>query len=74
VLSPESDSFYKQNMYANFGDLGVAIKQLVDEYQDKSKGNTNIQTIGILYFLFLFPLPSPRNVLILVSSEFLSNN
>ena len=47
MLSPESDSFYKQNMYANFGDLGVAVKQLVDEYQDKSKGNTNIQTIGI---------------------------
>eukprot|EP00026_Physarum_polycephalum_P006009 Phypoly_transcript_06049.p1 GENE.Phypoly_transcript_06049~~Phypoly_transcript_06049.p1 ORF type:complete len:564 (+),score=108.74 Phypoly_transcript_06049:40-1692(+) len=45
VLSPESDSFYKQNMYANFGDLGVSVKQLVDEYQDKSKNNTNVQTI-----------------------------
>jgi len=45
VLSPESDPFYKSNMFSNFGDLGVAIKQLVDEYQDKSKLNTNIQTI-----------------------------
>lgn len=45
VLSPESDAFYKSNMYANFGDLGVAVKQMVDEYQDKSKLNTNIQTI-----------------------------
>lgn len=45
VLSPESDPFFKQNMYANFGDLGVAVKTLVDEYQDKSKLTTNIQTI-----------------------------
>lgn len=55
MLSPESDQFYKSNMYANFGDLGVSIKQMVDEYQDKSKLNTNIQTIGtpshFLHFL-----------------------
>lgn len=54
VLSPESDQFYKQNMYANFGDLGVSIKQLVDEYQEKSQMNTSIQTIGTVPFLFLF--------------------
>lgn len=47
VLSPESDAFYKANMYNNFGDLGVNVKALVDEYQDKSKSNTNIQTIGM---------------------------
>ena len=23
------DSFFKENMYANFGDLGIAIKQLL---------------------------------------------
>lgn len=45
VLSPESDAFYKTNMYSNFGDLGTNIKTLVDEYQDKSKGNTNIQSL-----------------------------
>lgn len=51
MLSPESDAFFKSNMYNNFGDLGVNIKNMVDEYQDKSKLNTNIQTIGVLLML-----------------------
>jgi len=45
VLSPEHDLFFKQNSNLNFGDLGVKIKELVDEYQDKSKRNENIQSI-----------------------------
>jgi len=45
VLSTEHDSFFKQNCNLNFGDLGVKIKELVDEYQDKSKRNENIQSI-----------------------------
>lgn len=46
VLSTEHDSFFKQNFSLNFGDLGVKIKELVDEYQDKSKKNESIQSIG----------------------------
>jgi len=46
VLSPEQDSFYKANMYSNFGDLGANIRALVDEYQAKTKNNQNIQTIA----------------------------
>lgn len=34
-------------MNSNFGDLGVSVKTLVDEYQEKSKMNTSIQSIGI---------------------------
>lgn len=45
ILSPEHDPFFKQNSNLNFGDLGVKIKELVDEYQDKSKRNENIQSI-----------------------------
>jgi vacuolar protein sorting-associated protein 45 len=45
VLSTEHDTFFKQNSNLNFGDLGVKIKELVDEYQDKSKRNENIQSI-----------------------------
>lgn len=37
VLSAEQDSFYKENMFNNFGDLGTSIKNLVDQYQSKSK-------------------------------------
>ncbi|XP_062101731.1 vacuolar protein sorting-associated protein 45 homolog [Humulus lupulus] len=45
VLSSEQDSFFKSNMYENFGDIGMNIKRLVDEFQQVSKSNQNIQTI-----------------------------
>lgn len=51
VLSSEQDSFFKANMYENFGDIGMNIKRLVDEFQQVAKSNQNIQTVG-LYFLF----------------------
>lgn len=46
VLSSEQDPWFKQTMYLNFGDLGVKIKELVDEFQDKTKSNQSIQSIG----------------------------
>lgn len=46
VLSSEQDSFFKANMYENFGDIGMNIKRLVDEFQQVAKSNQNIQTIG----------------------------
>eukprot|EP01087_Luapelamoeba_hula_P003470 TRINITY_DN13278_c0_g1_i1.p1 TRINITY_DN13278_c0_g1~~TRINITY_DN13278_c0_g1_i1.p1 ORF type:complete len:564 (+),score=111.57 TRINITY_DN13278_c0_g1_i1:78-1769(+) len=46
VLSGDQDPFYKANMFKNFGDLGVAIKMLVDEFQVKTKSNQNIQSIA----------------------------
>ncbi|KAL0556198.1 hypothetical protein IC582_004708 [Cucumis melo] len=45
VLSSEQDSFYKANMYENFGDIGMNIKKLVDDFQQIAKSNQNIQTI-----------------------------
>lgn len=45
ILQPESDEFYKNNMYANFGDVGLAIKKFVELYQAKSKNNTKVETI-----------------------------
>jgi len=46
VLSTEQDPFYKSNIYSNFGELGVNIKNLVDEFQTKTKSNQNIQSIA----------------------------
>ncbi|KAK4598752.1 hypothetical protein RGQ29_015987 [Quercus rubra] len=46
VLSSEEDAFFKANMYENFGDIGMNIKRLVDEFQQISKSNQSIQTIG----------------------------
>ncbi|XP_057449525.1 vacuolar protein sorting-associated protein 45 homolog [Lotus japonicus] len=45
VLSSEQDSFFKANMYENFGDIGMNIKRLVDEFQLVAKSNQNIQTV-----------------------------
>lgn len=46
VLSSEQDAFFKVNMYENFGDIGMSIKKLVDDFQQVAKSNQNIQTIG----------------------------
>lgn len=45
VLSSDQDSFYKSNMYCNFGDLGGSIKDFVSQFQAKTKNNENIQSI-----------------------------
>ncbi|KAL4593733.1 hypothetical protein ACB092_M016200 [Castanea dentata] len=45
VLSSEQDAFFKANMYENFGDIGMNIKRLVDEFQQISKSNQSIETI-----------------------------
>lgn len=46
VLSSEQDAFFKANMYENFGDIGMNIKRMVDDFQQVAKSNQNIQTIG----------------------------
>jgi len=56
ILSCEQDPFFKQTMYANFGELGAKIKDLVDEFQAKSKGHQNIESIeDIKKFINEFP-------------------
>lgn len=40
------DDFFKANIYENFGDLGMNIKRMVDDFQQIAKSNQNIQTIG----------------------------
>ncbi|KAH0938643.1 hypothetical protein HID58_006104 [Brassica napus] len=46
VLSSEQDAFFKSNMYENFGDIGMNIKRMVDDFQQVAKSNQNIQTVG----------------------------
>lgn len=46
VLSSEQDAFFKANMYDNFGEIGMNIKKMVDDFQQVAKSNQNIQTIG----------------------------
>ncbi|QUC22090.1 uncharacterized protein UV8b_06331 [Ustilaginoidea virens] len=46
VLSQDQDPFFKKNMFLNFGDLGGAIKDYVEQYQSKTKNNANIESIS----------------------------
>jgi vacuolar protein sorting-associated protein 45 len=56
VLSGQQDPFFKENAYANFGELGDNIKELVDMYQSKTKSNKDIQSIeDIKRFVEEFP-------------------
>jgi len=45
VLSCTQDSFFAKHRYSNFGDLGGAVKQLLDEYQAQTHMNERISTI-----------------------------
>jgi vacuolar protein sorting-associated protein 45 len=45
VLSSTQDQFFARNRYANFGDLGAAIKEMLDQYQRDSKLNEQITSI-----------------------------
>jgi vacuolar protein sorting-associated protein 45 len=39
TLSSTSDAFFRQNMYANFGEIGQTVKTLVNQYQEKAKSH-----------------------------------
>lgn len=45
VLSARQDDFYRRNMYANYGDLGNAVKELLDRYQSQTNSAKNIKSI-----------------------------
>lgn len=45
ILSCTQDDFFARNRYANFGDLGVAVKDMMIEYQKSAKMNENINSI-----------------------------
>lgn len=46
VLSVDSDPFYAQNMFLNFGDLGANVKALVDQFQAKTHSQRKVDSIA----------------------------
>ncbi|CAM9818880.1 unnamed protein product [Lampetra fluviatilis] len=46
VLSSEHDDFYASNMYLNFGEIGTNIKNLMEEFQKKSKSSQKVESIA----------------------------
>lgn len=46
VLSGDQDEFYAKNMYANFGEIGSTIKNLMEEFQRKAKDQKKVESIA----------------------------
>jgi len=44
VLSAQQDAFFRQNRHSNFGELGEAVKKMLDEYQRQTQSHNNIKT------------------------------
>jgi len=68
VLSSTQDTFFARHRYANFGDLGEAIKAMLVDYQKKSKMNENIQSIEDMQ-AFMERYPAFRSQAINVSKH-----
>jgi len=49
TMSSTSDAFFRQNMYANFGEIGQTVKTLVNQFQEKSKSHQVLSKL-ISYF------------------------
>nr|XP_036674278.1 vacuolar protein sorting-associated protein 45 [Drosophila suzukii] len=46
VLSGDQDEFYGNNMYANYGEIGSTIKQLMEEFQRKANDHKKVESIS----------------------------
>lgn len=56
VLNAEQDEFFKENRHKNFGELGEAVKNLLDEYQKQSSSNSKLDSIeDMQQFMEKFP-------------------
>lgn len=56
TLSSKQDSFFKDTMYLNFGELGDKVKQYVSNYKDKAQINNNIDSLDdIKEFIAKYP-------------------
>jgi len=46
ILSAEYDEFYENNMYSNYGEICVRIKELMEDFQRKSQSTTKVESIA----------------------------
>lgn len=70
VLNENQDSFYKQSMYSNFGELSNSLKQYIEKYKERTKSNSNINTIKDMKF-FLENYPEFKKTSLNVSKHML---
>lgn len=46
VLSAEQDEFYAKNLFANYGEIAVTIRDLIESFQKRAKEQKKIETIA----------------------------
>lgn len=46
VLSAEQDDFYSKNLFANYGEIAVTIRDLIESFQKRAKEQKKIETIA----------------------------
>ncbi|XP_074596287.1 vacuolar protein sorting 45 [Brevipalpus obovatus] len=46
IVSAEHDDFYAKNMFKNFGEIGVNIKVLMEDFQAQTKNQKKVETIS----------------------------
>lgn len=46
VLSAEQDEFYSKNLFANYGEIAVTIRDLIESFQKRAKEQKKIETIA----------------------------
>lgn len=65
VLSVTSDSFFAAHRNDNFGDLGMAIKEMLSEYQKSQRLNENIQSVEDMQnFMVRYPEIRSQSVMV----------
>ncbi len=67
MLSYRQDEFFHKNMYANFGDIGSAVKELVDEFQKQTTNTKRINTIEDMQVRLLYITYCLSNPLLMAS-------
>lgn len=46
VLSAEQDEFYANNLFANYGEIAVTIREMIESFQKRAKEQKKIETIA----------------------------
>lgn len=46
VLDTATDDFYKTNMYNNYGEVGLSVKELVDKFSQASEQHKQVRHTG----------------------------
>ena len=63
VLSSTQGEFFARQKFSNFGDLGTAVKEMLDDYQRSAKMNENINSIEDMQnFMERYPAFRSRSI------------